>query len=271
MITLFIFIFGTIIGSGINALDWRTGQDKSWLNDRSECPHCGHALAWWELVPLVSFFVLGRSCSECGKSISWQYPLVELAAGLLFVLIFQAFGISLMSIFAVVIWVLLLLIYVHDGRTMLVPNWTVWLFNMLAFVSLFMALPEGSLQISHAMVTTPGWRTIAAGPILALPFTLIWLLSGGRAMGFADAKIALGIGWLLGVAEGVSAVVYAFWVGAAVSLMLVGFQRLWKRFSFGSQEPSTMETGLSMKSAVPFGPFLILGLLFVYFTGITLL
>jgi prepilin signal peptidase PulO-like enzyme (type II secretory pathway) len=279
---LLVFIFGLIIGSGINALDWREGKDKSWLADRSECPDCGHALTWWELIPVVSFLFLGGTCSECGESISWQYPLVELAAGLLFVLIFQAFGLSLAGVFVAIIWTLLLFIYVHDGRTMLVPNWAVWLFNLLALASTLLVLPADTFAFSEIVFSTPDWMRVVAGPILATPFVLIWFFSGGKAMGFADAKISLGIGWLLGLSDGLSAIVFAFWVGAAVSLIILAFQRarpvlygeggVWKSGSSAESRQDTMSSGpLTMKSPVPFGPFLITGLMLVYFAGITLL
>lgn len=279
---LFSFILGTIIGSGINALDWRTGQDKSWLADRSQCPDCGHKLVWWELIPIVSFVFLSGTCSECGESISWQYPLVELATGLLFALIFQMFGISPLAIFSAIIWTLLLFIYVHDGRTMLVPNWAVWAFNLFALASAFLLLPVDTLTLSEIIFRTPDWLRIIAGPVLATPFALIWFFSGGKAMGFADAKIALGIGWLLGLSDGLSAVVFAFWVGAVVSLLILAFQRarsaldgeggVWKSGSSTKKQEDTISDGaLTMKSPVPFGPFLIIGTILVYFAGITLL
>jgi prepilin signal peptidase PulO-like enzyme (type II secretory pathway) len=282
MVIVFVFIFGTIVGSGINALDWRTGQSKSWLADRSECPNCGHTLLWWELIPIASFLFLGGTCSECGESISWQYPLVELTAGLLFALIFQVFGISLLGIFSAIIWTLLLFIYVHDGRTMLVPNWAVWAFNLCALVSAFLLLPVDTLILSEIIFRTPDWLRIIVGPVLATPFALIWFFSGGKAMGFADAKIAVGIGWLLGLSDGLSAVVFAFWVGAAVSLLILAFQRarpvlygeggVWKSDSSAKQREDTMSNdALTMQSPVPFGPFLIIGMMLVYFAGITLL
>jgi len=296
------FLFGIVIGSGINALDWRESNDKSWLFDRSQCPDCGHQLSWWELIPLVSFFLLGRKCLECGKPISWRYPLVEFTGGLLFVLLFQQFGISLAGIFAAIIWSVLLFIYVHDGRTMIIPRWAVWLFNGLAFASLFLVFPADSLAVSQAGLQAPGWLEALSGPIIATPLVAIWLVSGGRAMGLGDGKLALGIGWLLRLPEAVSAVMLAFWIGAAVSLALLGVQHVWKSATARNITQSIIKLGqsteitgadkisienedssdaridsavsdqhITMKTAVPFGPFLICGLLIVYITGLTLL
>jgi len=302
LVLVLIFILGTIIGSGINALDWRQGIDKSWLNDRSQCPECAHELRWWELIPLVSFFLLKRQCSKCSRPISWRYPLVELAAGLLFVLVFQQLGVSLAGIFAIAIWTLLLFIYVHDGRTMIIPRWAVWSFNALAFASLFIVLPADGLAFSQAALRATGWLELLSGPIISFPFVAIWLFSGGRAMGLGDGKLALGIGWLLSLLEAVSAVMLAFWIGALVSLALIGLQRMWKSATTQKitqsiikldqptdltepEEKNTDKDGssdsgvdsaasdqdITMKTAVPFGPFLILGLLIIYFTGLTLL
>jgi prepilin signal peptidase PulO-like enzyme (type II secretory pathway) len=228
--------------------------------------------------------------------------LVELAAGLLFVLVFQQFGFSLASIFAAIIWSVLLFIYAHDGRTMIIPRWAVWTFNALAFAGLFLALPADSLAFSQAALVAPGWLKFLSGPIIALPFVAIWLFSGGRAMGLGDGKLVLGIGWLLSLPEAVSAVMLSFWIGALVSLALIGLQQMWKSATtkrimqpiiklgqsteITDPEENNIENedqsdaradsvasgkDITMKTAVPFGPFLICGLLIVYFTGLTLL
>lgn len=83
MILLFAFIFGLIIGSFLNCLVWRLYKGES-LWGRSYCPLCRRPIAWYDNVPLLSFIFLGGRCRQCRQKISWQYPLVELATGLLF-------------------------------------------------------------------------------------------------------------------------------------------------------------------------------------------
>ncbi|MEX2514683.1 MAG: prepilin peptidase [Candidatus Paceibacterota bacterium] len=274
LILVAIFILGTILGSGLNALAWRVETEQTWIRGRSRCPHCRHTLAWWELLPLLSFFLLRRRCHQCQQPISWQYPLVELAAGGLLLLSYTTFGFSIGSIFAALVGLLLLFIYIYDGNTLVIPNPAVWAFNLLALAVLFINLDYALVSGGEFFVLPGGWA-LAAGPLVAAPLFAIWFFSRGRAMGFGDVKLALGIGWSLGITGGLSALTYAFWIGAIVSLGLLAFQRLWKSSSLKAGEQHTIEaadssTRLTMKSAVPFGPFLILGWLIAFFSSITL-
>ncbi len=80
-------------------------------------------------------------------------------------------------------------------------------------------------------------------------------------MGLGDGKLALGIGWFLGLAYGVSAIMFGFWIGAVYGLLVLLFQKIAK----GNTALSFGLGNLTMKSEIPFGPFLILGLLLVFF------
>jgi prepilin signal peptidase PulO-like enzyme (type II secretory pathway) len=104
--------------------------------------------------------------------------------------------------------------------------------------------------------STAGIIDFLAGPLLALPFALVWYFSKGEWMGLGDAKLALGIGWFLGLAGGISALCIGFWAGAVISVGLLLIQRHMKKRN---------RNRLSLKSEVPFAPFLIIGLLVVYF------
>jgi prepilin signal peptidase PulO-like enzyme (type II secretory pathway) len=94
-----------------------------------------------------------------------------------------------------------------------------------------------------------------AGPIIALPFVLLWLVSKGTWMGLGDGKLSIGIGWLLGLNGGINAVILAFWIGAVVSL-------IWLFMTFKKFKPRT---------EIPFGPYLILGLYLVLLFKITVI
>jgi prepilin signal peptidase PulO-like enzyme (type II secretory pathway) len=205
-----------------------------------------------------------------------QYPLVELAAGGLAALSFTTFGLTVGGVLSLLISLLLLFIYIYDGRTMLIPDPAVWSFNLLALASLFLSF-NYSFLIGGSFFTLPGWWQLAAGPLLALPFFLLWLGSRGQVMGFGDVKLSLGIGWILGLSLGFSAIFYAFWIGAVVSLGLLAYQRLWKNPSDTVADDTIMNSAtkdttprLTMKSAVPFGPFLVLGFLIAFFGNLTL-
>src|SRR5574343_775602 len=85
LILIFIFILGTIIGSFLNVVIYRLNSGRKIVNDSSMCMSCGHKLKWYELIPVVSYFIQGCKCRKCRSKISAQYPIVEILTGLIFV------------------------------------------------------------------------------------------------------------------------------------------------------------------------------------------
>ena len=85
MTLLFIFLFGLIVGSFLNAAIYRLHTGESILFERSHCPNCKHELAAVDLVPVFSFILLGGKCRYCAHPISWQYPVVEILTAIVFV------------------------------------------------------------------------------------------------------------------------------------------------------------------------------------------
>lgn len=217
---LFLFALGAIVGSFLNVVSLR--WDNKNFGGRSICPNCFKTLRWFELVPILSFFVQKGRCGSCGTKISWQYPLVELWTGLIFATIPYIF---------IPIFCIYIVITIYDFKHKIIPD-------ELVYVSIILAI-----LTSYFLLTAPfsllDWL---AGPIIFVFFGSIWLLSRGRAMGFGDAKLGLSVGFLLGAAQGFSAIVLAFWLGALGSLGYIFFNK-----------------GLTMKSEVPFAPFIIFG------------
>lgn len=260
-----IFVFGLIIGSFLNVVIYRFGSGMR-VTGRSKCLSCGKTLTPMMLIPLVSFLFMHGRCGYCGTKLSWQYPLVEAMTATLFVIAAHANGLfslnaSLhqLTIFIVeaVIWAVLVVITVYDLKHRIIPDLLSLLFALTAGGLLLLKWSWGLIVIPFLpfLDTVPAWIDAFAGPLLALPFALLWFFSGGRAMGLGDAKLAWGIGWFLGFAGGVSAAVLAFWVAFFPSLILL-FVRS-KHFT--------------MKSEIPFAPFLIIGTLIVYTFGIDIL
>jgi prepilin signal peptidase PulO-like enzyme (type II secretory pathway) len=249
------FGFGLIFGSFTNVLILRYGTRS--IDGRSSCPHCQKVLAWYELVPVLSWVALRGKCGSCGARISMQYPLVELAVGFAFV----AFGLAplpfIVQVSGCAIAILLVAIFVYDLYHMLMPDRWVWSFNAIAFISslylLYLYAPHGELM--------PYVLLLAAGPLLALPLFLMWFVSRGRWMGFGDVKFALGIGWLLGIGYGYLALMYSFVIGALVGVcILLPLPHLVKfAHRVGITRLGGGGAGFTMKSEVPFGPFLIIG------------
>src|SRR5688572_16941297 len=88
MTPVILFVFGAVVGSFLNVVGLRWGTGRG-VGGRSECPRCGKVLNWAELVPVISFLILRARCRHCLAPISWQYPIVEILTGLVFVTIFN--------------------------------------------------------------------------------------------------------------------------------------------------------------------------------------
>lgn len=242
-------IFGSIIGSFLNALSFRFNTGRSIAKGRSRCMHCSHELGAMDLVPIFSYVFLGGRCRYCGARISLQYPLVEALAAALSVLAYLEHQDPLAYAFWFVVWMVLLFIVVYDIRHTVIPWSCSGALAVLAIASLFISFDGG------AHLVMPSLLALIAGPILALPLTLLSLVSRGRWMGWADGALELSLGWLLGLGVGATALMVAFWSGAALGVLLMVFSSLWRR---GGK-------GLTMKSELPFAPFLVLGALIAYF------
>lgn len=258
LIFVFIFLLGTIIGSFLNVVIFRFNTGKSIAKGRSICMTCNRTLRWYELIPVFSYlFQLGK-CRRCAEKISHQYPIVELLAGLMFVLIayhflpvfiFTSVSYVFLVTFYVFIFSILIVISVYDLRHKIIPDNLVYVFAFVSFLSIF---------INHTIVGNlfikPDVYSIVAGPLLALPFALIWFISKGRWMGLGDAKLMLGIGWMLGIYQGLAAIILAFWIGSIISLAYMYISR----------------KKINMKTEIPFAPFLILSLLIVFLFNINI-
>ncbi|MES2216742.1 MAG: prepilin peptidase [Patescibacteria group bacterium] len=237
------FLFGVIIGSFLNVVSLRFNTGVG-VNGRSKCMTCGTTLTWKELIPLLSFFLQRGACKNCKGKISWQYPLVEFLAGAIFVLTLLIFPpVTAMAAVTTILYLiagcLLVVMTVYDIKHKIIPDPFVYTFDVIALASLFL----GGTSWFHGA----DFYALIAGPLLAVPFAFIWLVSRGRWMGFGDAKLVLGIGWILGISGGINALVLAFWIAAAASLLWLFL--ISKKFKRGTE--------------VPFGPYLILGMYLV--------
>ncbi len=235
----FAFIFGLIIGSFLNVVALRFGIRKV-SRGRSMCFACGKTLTALELIPLFSFLFLKGKCYKCKTPISWRYPLVELGTGLVFGLTaLVAENISYFLFFGTVFSVLIV-VALYDAKHKIIPDSLSFIFGCLGFVY-YLVTFAGQYASTESLIH------LTAGPFLFLPFFLVWFFSGGAWMGLGDAKLAVGIGWLLGLAGGLSAVIIGIWAGAIWSVTLMLLQKARSRKQ------------LTMKSEIPLAPFLILG------------
>lgn len=272
LLSIIFFVLGLIVGSFLNVVIYRLNTKRS-LGGRSACMSCQNQLSWYELVPLVSFLGLKGRCRNCKTKISIQYPLVELMTGLIFASIFlkfqDIFSLSTL-IFAVtyayyaIMFSLLVVIATYDLKHKIIPDALSFIFGGLAFVGLFFFHSNGISSIPSFYWHIPSTLEFLSGVFIALPFAFFWLISGGRWMGFGDAKLALGLGWLLGITSALSGLVIAFWSGAIIGIILVILSRLDRALLSKNGRISRM----GMKSEIPFAPFLVFGAFLAFILGL---
>lgn len=244
----FSFALGLAMGSFVNVVVYRYNTGVP-ITGRSFCLSCGSPLRWYEMLPVLSYVFLRGRCAHCGSKFSPQYPLVELLTGTLFAAallhasrVLEGVEFALGAAFLFVVMTLLVAITVYDLKHTIIPDLFSGLFALtaLAVSFLFPALAHGDAPRLEALGSS-----MFAGLVLAAPFAAIFFFSSGRLMGFGDAKLAAGIGFLLGFGKGLAALMLSFWMGGAVALVLL-FLR---------------EGAFTMKSEIPFGPFLVAGTL----------
>ena len=236
LIYFFVFVFGVCIGSFLNCAIYRLEQKKK-ITGRSYCPKCKKQLSWMDLIPVLSFFILKGKCRNCRKSISWQYPLVELATGLLFLLIFDQ-GVP---VFYWVIACFLIIIFVYDLKHYIIPD-------KVLFPAIAVALAYDIFLLFATQRPLLSFFSFLIAVIAASGFFLaIFLVSGGKWMGFGDVKLAILLGLILGWPNILIGLFLSFFFGAIIGVAMMILRKK------------------SIKSEIPFGPFLITGTLVALF------
>lgn len=231
------FILGAAFGSFLNVLAMRFEED-GWLfrrdivRGRSRCQNCRKILRWYELVPILSFALQRGKCRDCDHSLSWQYPIVEILGGLIFV---QAPAYFENPAIWILIFLTFLLVTLIDLRLSIIPDQ----------LNIFLVVLGGALAIANG-----DWANRIVGALVG--FCLIGLvvrLSNDRGMGMGDWKMAFALGLILGWPKIIVALASAFVVGGLASIVLL---------LFGKKK---------IHSAIPFGPFLVAGSLIALFAS----
>lgn len=262
VLLIYFFLLGIIIGSFLNVVILRFNTGKT-TRGRSACMSCKTTLTWRELIPVFSFLFQRGRCKTCKTRVSMQYPLVELATGILFALNFWYWlGIAttlpelIVSIgFTTAILACLVVIFVYDLRHKIIPDlfsFTAWGLSVV-FVFTIDVIPAFAGMTSLGA----GITNLGAGLFFYFIIWAIWKLSKGRLIGLGDAKLLLTIGTMLGFVYGLSAIFISVWIATMYAAYLLLKHYLSKKGKH-----------ITMKTEIPFGPFLIIGFLIVYFTQI---
>jgi prepilin signal peptidase PulO-like enzyme (type II secretory pathway) len=232
------FVFGTIFGSFLSAWMWRAHHGKSIFKGRSACPRCGTTIAWFDLIPIISFFVLRGKCRTCGKDISRQYPLVELFLGVAFLCIglFEtAHGIVIFRDMFIMFF--LTFVFVYDLRHQQILESATLFPALLLFIGTGVIFPW---SIPSMLIGA----TVGGGV-----FLLQYLISRGTWIGIGDLYLGVFMGIILGWPLVIVAIIVAYVLGALVTTPLLLLKKK------------------TAKSKVAFGTYLSLATVVVLFWG----
>ena len=257
MILVSSFVAGLVFGSFLNVVIDRLKNGRNVVFGRSFCPKCKTQLKWYDLIPIGSFIYLFGRCRYCREKISWQYPLVEILSGLIWISVFyKVFGLEFgiwdlfrisdfeFRIFEYIYYIFvlsaLLIIAVYDFKWRIIPDKIIY---PAVFIALIYNTSSAFKLLNFEIFIIPILTAAAA----FLFFFLIYFFSRGSAMGLGDAKLALLIGLFLKPFLAIVAFTLAFIVGAAFGIILIGLGKK------------------TLKSQIALGPFLILGTIITFF------
>ncbi|MEH2058998.1 MAG: A24 family peptidase [Nostoc sp.] len=265
--SVMVFALGASIGSFLNVIVYRLPAGLSILWPPSRCPKCLNQLKAYDNVPVFGWISLRGRCRYCKSKISVRYPVVEGLTGIIFLLIFLVFQVSILTIgyWAFCSWLLALSLI--DLDTMTLPN---VLTQSGLVVGILFQMVVGFLPDASSVALVNYLMMAIVGAVLGLwLFDAIALLGsiafGKAAMGAGDAKLAAMMGAWLGWKYLLLASFIACALGALIGSGVIMHTRIRKssRREAANQERSRQTLGQKM----PFGPFLALGSLITLFSG----
>ena len=239
----FFFIIGAVIGSFLNVCIYRLPKNLDIISKRSFCHRCKKKIKWFDNIPLISFLILKYKCRFCKKHISIQYFLVELVSAVFLCLTFSLISNLLDLILLSLIFYIFIVIFVIDLKNYIIPDSLNFSLILLGIIKNF--FPETSLNLNQDM-----FQTLIGG---AIGYFLIWIIIFSykkirsiEAMGLGDAKLLSGFGFLFGLKSVFIILFVASIIGLAYSV------------------PKLFTGKSSLKTAIPFGPFLIISAIVYY-------
>ncbi len=272
-IYFFAFIFGIGVGSFLNVVSLRLRTSESIVRGESKCLSCSARLKAIDLIPVVSFLMLRGRCRHCGSKFSWQYPIVEVLTGALFLLVAWRSGAamfiadnmnaglgvtnSLFSLYdvlpsvaalfaALTVMAVGVVLSIYDIRHKIIPD---VLNALLAVAGGIYALVVHDLSRLFSLEPS---MTFSIAVLAAGFFWFLWAISKGTWMGLGDAKLVFGISLFSGPLLTLVSLLLAFWIGAIWGIIFL------------------LAGSYSRKTQIPFGPFLIAGTIIAFAFGYSL-
>ncbi|QSX09619.1 prepilin peptidase [Alkalibacter rhizosphaerae] len=236
-----VFVFGLLIGSFLNVVIYRLPEGQSIASPPSHCPQCGTPLKPVDLVPVLSWLMLGGKCRYCKAKVPARYALVELLTGFLFLFTYLQFGLSWMLLVHLVFVAVLIAMTFIDLDHQIIPD-ELNVFLLVIFVVANLAL--GFIP----------WKDAVFGALAGfIPLFLLVLLTGGAGMGMGDVKLMFVLGLYLGLWHTLLTLFLSFIYGGFFGVVLLA-TKIKKR-----------------KDAIPFGPWIALAALTTLYFGSNLI
>lgn len=236
IIVVYMFIIGAVLGSFYMVVGDRLPNNESIVVPRSHCSMCNHILSWYELIPIVSYIIQRGKCKNCHTKLSISYMLIEILSGTLFALSYYLYGFNYEFFMSIIISSLLIIIYVSDFKYLIINDEPLIIAITLSIITNFVFLG-----------TINGLYLIISGLVMFI-FMYLVKLFGDKAfkresLGGGDIKLAFFIGCTLGLRL------------AFVSLIIASFLAL---------PYASYYVVKKQEREIPFGPFLITGVLITF-------
>lgn len=247
VILIFAFFLGSIVGSFLNATALRVHNNESFVKGRSHCPSCNHTLLLFDLVPIFSFIFLKGKCRYCKEKFSYQYLVMEVLTGVIFLLYFNFLGFSfvlfptLLHIFNIFYDLLLISAFIYialfDFLYFEISSKLVYILSFIVFMYLLIFTILGYYSIGNLL------DHIFFAFITAFFFFIIIIITKGNGMGGGDMKLSFLMGLILGYPAILFVLFLSFILGSIVGIILLVFKVK------------------KLKSHIPFAPFLSLSMI----------
>lgn len=237
-----VILVGLDVGSFMNVVIYRLPLGRSVIFPPSACPSCGTKIAWYDNLPLISFLILGGRCRNCRAKISWQYPIIELLTGLIFLFVFIKFGITRQALAGLILLSVLIALSVLDIKSLTLPD-------RITLPSIFFGLLVGpwlwASQLSYGDILSAYREAFIGSAVGGWGLFLIGILGDWlfhrESMGGGDVKLAGMIGAFLGWKMVILTFLLASVLGALAGILTM------------------MVKGWRKGTLISFGPYLALG------------
>lgn len=283
---IFIFLFGTVIGSFLNVCITRIPEDLSIIFPGSRCPKCGTPIKPYDNVPVFAWLWLKGKCRACGAAISVMYPLVELATGLLFVAAFLEYGLTQATVKWLFFTCFIIVLTITDLRVRLLPDLVTWPgFALGLLFSAFVPPNDGfartlSWRLLHQRLQPHATGLIDGILGAAFGSFLLWGLAAAyrivrkrEGMGMGDVKMMATVGAFVGLRGTFWTILVGSLLGSVIGLSVVltlylgGWnRRLAERASRrGLGTVSSLRWTIASQYQLPLGTFLGIGALAIIY------